>query len=316
MNQLQLSVIVPTFTRPEILRLTLEALCNQSDLETLAEVVVVNDGPDEKTASIVRSFSSRLPIHYLEQPKRSVSSARNLGISFSRSPVLLFLDDDVVPGPDLIGEHAKFHNERTQDDVVLLGYVTWHRDLPATPFMRWYGEYGALFGFSLLDDNQEVSARYFYSCNVSLKRNLLISHGGFNENLTVLEDNELGFRLARGGMRLFFMKSAIGYHYQTFTFRQSCERLERYSAGLNAFLSTPAGKSMARKRRGIAFRALESVVKILAPVLSPLLSIVDTNVRLPNSIYRLFYWYYGSHKSFWSKADRDLLFSQDRISAR
>lgn len=316
MNQLQLSVIVPTFARPEILRLTLEGLCNQRDFNSLAEVVVVSDGADERTASIVRSFSSRLPIHYLEQAKRNVSSARNLGVSSSRSPVLLFLDDDVVPGPDLIGEHAKFHNERTQNNLVLLGYVTWHRDLPTNPFMRWYGEYGALFGYSLLGDNQQVSARYFYSCNISLKRKFLTSHGGFNEALTVLEDNELGFRLARGGMRLFFMKSAIGYHYQTFTFRQTCERLERYSSGLNAFLSTPAGKSMARKRRGVAFRALESVVKILAPMLSPLLSIVDTNIRLPNSIYRLFYWYYGSHKSFWSKADRDLLLSRDRISAQ
>jgi glycosyltransferase involved in cell wall biosynthesis len=316
MNLYQLSVVIPTFARPEILRLTLEGLCNQRDSNSLAEVVVVNDGSDERTASVVRSFSDRLPIHYLEQPKRSVSSARNLGISFARSPVLLLLDDDVIPGPDLIGEHAKFHYERSRDDSALLGYVTWHPDLPTSPFMRWYGEYGALFGYSLLVNNQEVNARFFYSCNISLKRKLLISHGGFNENLTVLEDNELGFRLAQEGMRLFFRKSAIAYHYQTFTFRQTCERLERYSSGLNAFLATSAGRSLARKRQGFAFRSLEGIVKIVAPMLSPLLYVVDTNVTLPNSIYRLFYWYYGAHKSFWARADRELLLTQNRLPVR
>jgi glycosyltransferase involved in cell wall biosynthesis len=300
----QLSVIVPTFARPDILRLTLEGLCNQIDSTSLAEVIVVCDGFDDRTASVAQAFSHRLPIHFLDQPKKGVSSARNRGIAFASSPILLLLDDDVVPSPGLIGEHARFHEERNQDDSVLLGYVTWHPDLPASPFMRWYGEYGALFGYSLLDDDQKANPRFFYSCNISLKRKFLTANGGFNENLTVLEDHDLGFRLAQDGMQLFFRKSALGYHYQTFTFRQACERLERYSSGLNAFLKTSAGKALARRRNGFAFRSLEIVIRIVAPLLSPLLPIIDTNTKLPNAIYRLFYWYYGAYRSFWARADR------------
>jgi glycosyltransferase involved in cell wall biosynthesis len=311
MSQNQLSVIVPTFARPELLRRTLAGFCNQRDPNSLAEVIVVSDGFDDRAASIARSFSDRLPIHFLDQPKRGVSSARNRGIASASSPVVLLLDDDVVPGPDLVGEHARFHEERGEESSALLGYVTWHPDLHCSHFMRWYGEYGALFGYSLLNDNKKVDPRFFYSCNISLKRNFLIAHGVFNEELTVLEDNELGFRLARQGLELFFRRSALAYHYQTFTFKQACHRLERYSSGLNAFLSTDAGRALAKRRSSLPFRSTEIAVRIFAPLLHPLTFLIDSDTKLPNSIYRLLYWYYCAYRSFWSRADRHLLLEQD-----
>jgi glycosyltransferase involved in cell wall biosynthesis len=311
MNQNQLSAIVPTFARPDLLRRTLEGFCNQRDSNNLAEVIVVSDGFDDRTASIARSFSDRLPIHFLDQPKRGVSSARNRGIASASSPIVLLIDDDVVPGPDLIGEHARFHEERREERSALLGYVTWHPDLHCSHFMRWYGEYGALFGYSFLKENHKVDPRFFYSCNISLKRNFLMARGMFDETLTVLEDNELGFRLARQGLQLFFRKSALAYHYQVVTFRQACDRLERYSSGLNAFLATAAGRALAKRRRSLPFRFTEIAVKICAPLLRPLTALIDSNTKLPNSIYRLFYWYYGAYQSFWSRADRHLLLGQD-----
>jgi glycosyltransferase involved in cell wall biosynthesis len=311
MNHSQLSVIVPTYARPELLRRTLEGFCNQRDSNSLAEVIVVSDGFDDRAASITRSFSNRLPIQFLDQPKRGVSSARNRGIASASSPIVLLIDDDVVPGPDLIGEHARFHEERGAENSALLGYVTWHPDLHCSQFMSWYGEYGALFGYSLLKDNQEVDPRFFYSCNISLKRNFLMARGMFDETLTVLEDYELGYRLNRQGLQLFFRKSALAYHYQVFTFRQACDRLERYSSGLNAFLATAAGRALAKRRRSLPFRSAEIGVRMCAPLLSPLTSLINSNTKLPNSIYRLFYWYYGAYRSFWSRADRHLLLRQD-----
>jgi glycosyltransferase involved in cell wall biosynthesis len=307
MSQTQLSVIVPTFARPELLCRTLEGFCRQRDLNALAEVIVVSDGFDDGAATIARSFSDYLPIHFLDQPKRGVSSARNRGIASAKSPIVLLVDDDVVPGPDLIGEHVRFHEEREEESSALLGYVTWHPDVHCSHFMRWYGEYGALFGYSLLEDNQEVDPRFFYSCNISMKRNFVTKHGAFNERLTVLEDNELGFRLARQGLQLFFRKSAMAYHYQSFTFRQACDRLERYSSGLNAFLATAAGRALAKERRGLSFRSAEIAVRICAPLLRPLTSLIDSNTKLPDAIYRLFYWNYGAYRSFWSRADGHLL---------
>jgi glycosyltransferase involved in cell wall biosynthesis len=303
----KISIIVPTFSRPEILGLVLEALCRQTQPSFMAEVIVVCDGSDEKTRAAAQRFEGRLPLLYLEQSKSGVSSARNLGIATSRSPVVLFLDDDVLPAPGLVGEHARFHEERSAENAVLLGYVTWHHNLHCSPYMKWYGEHGGLFAFSLLGDNRLADPRFFYSCNISIKRQFLIDHGGFNETLSVMEDNELGFRLAQQGMQLFHKKAAVGFHYQTFTFEQSCQRLERYSSGLNAFLSTEAGKAVAKRRGGLLFQMTELTVRAIAPLLRPLLSVVDSDIRMPNALYRLLYWYYGAYCSFWSRADKRLL---------
>ena len=304
---LGVSVVIPTHNRSELLWMTLDALRDQTARQLLLEVIVVSDGSIDATGETVRHFSDLLPIKFLEQPQRGVSSARNRGLTEAISPLVLLLDDDIIPSPQLIEAHIRFHQEMPALEAALLGYVTWYPDLAVTPYMRWFGEYGALFGYSLLADGQEISPRYLYSCNVSFKTVFLREHGGFNEALTVLEDHELGYRLAQHGMRLTFQKRALGYHYQTFTFEESCKRLERYSGGLNAFLATDAGRALAKRRRSLSFRLTERAVRIAAPLLSPLMRIIDADMRMPNAIYRLFYWYYAAYLSFWSRADKWLL---------
>lgn len=302
-----IAVIIPTHNRSELLRKTLGALCKQTAQPSLLEVIVVSDGSTDSTPETVNEFATLLPIKYLEQAQRGVSSARNLGLKHASAYLVLLLDDDVIPSPQLIEAHVRFHEELPELKSVLLGYVTWHSDLRVTPFMRWYGEYGGLFAFSRLKDNHRISPRFFYSCNISLKRQFLMSQGGFTETLTVLEDNELGYRLAQHGMKLFFRSAALGYHYQTFTFEQSCRRLERYCSGLDAFLKTAAGRALARRRRSLLFRGAENMVRLIAPLFSGSLSVIDSDRKLPNAIYRLLYWHYGLYLSFWSRADQTLL---------
>jgi hypothetical protein len=212
------------------------------------------------------------------------------------------LDDDVVPSHQLVGEHLRFHREQTALESVLLGYVTWLPEVKSTPFMRWYGEFGGLFGFSLLKDDQAGDPRYLYTCNLSFKTDFLRANGGFNESLSVLEDNELGHRLAQRGMKMHFRRTALGYHNQSFTFDQACRRLERYSNGLEAFCLTEAGQALIKRRARLTFRLADAGVKMAVPLLSPFRPLLDSKVKLPNAIYRLFYWYYGSYCAFWSRA--------------
>lgn len=296
---MDLTVIVPTHNRSELLRRTLQGFCHQQAGELLWELVVVSDGSTDSTEETVLHFQDGLPLRYLSQPKRGVSSARNRGLGEACAPVVLFLDDDVIPSPQLIREHAQFHRARPELESVLLGYVTWSPELPITPFMRWYGEFGGLFGFSKLQSGQPADPRFLYTCNLSFKTEFLRRHGGFNEALTVLEDHELGYRLAKHGMKMSFQKEALGYHYQTFTFEQACQRLGRYSSGLPAFLLTDAGKRMLKRNARVPFRIAEMGVRVLGPLLGFLLPMVDSNVRLPNPIYRLLYWYYATYRSFW-----------------
>jgi glycosyltransferase involved in cell wall biosynthesis len=299
-----ITVVIPTYNRCSILSKVLDGLSRQTTPEYLHEVIIVNDGSSDSTHQVAEQFSSSLPIRYLEQAHSGVSAARNLGLREAATPIVLFLDDDVVPSPQLIYEHNRFHEERTDLKSVLLGYVTWHSEMVITPFMRWYGEFGALFRFSLLKNDQLNDPRYLYTCNLSFKAAFLRSCGGLNESLSVMEDHELGFRLRERGMRMYFRRAAIGYHYQSFTFEQACQRLERYSTGLGAFLLTDAGREMVRRRKKPPYSLAEAGVKMIVPTLAPLRFLLDSKVRLPNAIYRMFYWYYGTYLAFWSRVEQ------------
>lgn len=296
---MEIAAVVPTYNRSELLKRTLQGFCGTIHNELLREIIVVDDGSTDSTCQTVMQFKDRLPVKYLSQPKRGVSSARNLGLREARAPIVLFLDDDVIPSPQLIRKHSEFHQRRPELESVLLGYVTWSPELVITPFMRWYGEFGGLFGFSRLQSDRLADPRFLYTCNLSFKTEFLRRYGGFNEALTVLEDHELGYRLAKHGMKMSFQKEALGYHYQTFTFEQACQRLGRYSSGLPAFLSTDAGQRMLKRNARIPFRIAATGLRISEPVLRLIRPIVDMNIRLPNAIYRLLYWHFATQKSFW-----------------
>jgi glycosyltransferase involved in cell wall biosynthesis len=298
---MDITIIVPTHNRSELLKKTLDGFCEQAADELVWELIIVSDGSTDSTSQTVMGFQDRLPLKYLWQAKRGVSSARNRGLREARSPIVLFLDDDVIPSPNLLAEHVRFHKEHPAVESALLGYITWYPDVVCTPFMRWYGEFGGLFGFSLLKNDQIGDPRYLYTCNISFKTDFLRSNNGFNEALSVLEDYELGYRLTRCGMKMYFRRSALGYHNQSFTFDQACRRLERYSSGLTAFYLTEAGQAMLKRRAKLLFRAANATVKIVGPALFPFKPLLDSRIILPNVIYRLFYWYYGSHRAFWSR---------------
>jgi glucosyl-dolichyl phosphate glucuronosyltransferase len=94
------SVIIPTFNRPEHLDETLGALLGMSVLPD--EVLVVDDSTDERVADLVRLRSQRflkegVSLRYMRNPReRGSSAARNVGLEHTSSEIVMFLDDDVL----------------------------------------------------------------------------------------------------------------------------------------------------------------------------------------------------------------------------
>ncbi len=90
MNTTELSIIIATRNRENILWPTI-GHCLQSIADKNVEVIVVNDGdrelnPPDSTVGSIR---------FLNNPKRGVSSARNLGASVANADLLFFIDDDM-----------------------------------------------------------------------------------------------------------------------------------------------------------------------------------------------------------------------------
>ena len=97
MTEPRMSVVVPTFGRADSVARLLAALHGQRP--DPVEIVLVDQNPEGYIArSIDPSLLEGVRHVRLEQP--NASTARNAGFVHSTSPLVLFLDDDVVPDPD------------------------------------------------------------------------------------------------------------------------------------------------------------------------------------------------------------------------
>lgn len=108
-NQPNISVIVSTYNRPAELRLVLMALAAQ-DSDNY-EVIVADDGSDERTKQMISAIKPQLPyrLKYIWQPDIGfrVAMARNKAVAEADGDYLIFLDGDSVPSTSFVRRHRQ-----------------------------------------------------------------------------------------------------------------------------------------------------------------------------------------------------------------
>jgi glycosyltransferase involved in cell wall biosynthesis len=289
-----ISVVIPTHNRCETLKKAIAAYQTQSARNEISEIIVVDDGSTDSTETLVSQMmaDSAIAMRYFHQQNKGPAAARNVGIREAQSPVILFTDDDIIPGRDLVAEHLRYHTRYPADTTAVLGFVTWSHDLEPTPFMEWYGS-EVLFSFAQLSGQAEVDYRYFYTCNISLKRDFLRARGIFDEEFKVaaFEDIELGFRLSAAGMRLFYNSEAVAYHEQFISFKDACKRYQKSLPAAATFSQKEAGRQPGHSLEETS-PGRKLLKRWLAPVLYPVQSLIDWRIPLPWGVYRTMFRIY------------------------
>jgi glycosyltransferase involved in cell wall biosynthesis len=301
-----ISIIIPTYNRAETLKKTLQAYASQTGQHEILEVLLVDDGSKDHTQAAVAEFLSNYPVslRYLRQEKKGIPAARNYGIREARGNVILFGDDDIIPAPNLVAQHADWHRRNPGENVGVLGYVAFAPEVRPTPFMVWANQYGPQFAYAYLTPGAEVEYRCAGFWNTSLKTDFLRRNGIFDESFRRFgwEDLELSYRLHQRGYRVLYNSAAVGYHYKFETFANTCSRIKLTWDSFPVFATTDAGKNylallnehrFSSRRQSIPFfRKLARLLKPIAiPVLRPLL---DTRIPLPDSVYDAMWYYYSS----------------------
>jgi glycosyltransferase involved in cell wall biosynthesis len=289
-----LSVVIPTYNRCQTLAKAISSYFAQTARKQISEIIVVDDGSTDTTRSVVKELASQsaFPIRYFRQKNKGPAAARNVGIREAQSPLILFTDDDILPGRELVAEHLKSHANYPADSAAVLGFVTWARDVHPTPFMEWYGS-EVLFSFNQLFGPAEIEGKFFYTCNISLKTDFLRTKGTFDEEFPIAayEDIELGLRLSASGMRLFYNPQAIAYHDQFISFADACKKHQKSVFAADIFSNKEVARPFRDSLQGTP-PGNQRLKKWLAPLFSPVKAVLDWRIPLPWRIYRTMFRIY------------------------
>jgi glycosyltransferase involved in cell wall biosynthesis len=176
----RVSVILPVHNGASTIARALESVFAQSFTDY--EIIVVDDGSTDKTASLLASYGNR--IRMIRQPNRGVSASRNAGIRASRGEYVAFIDDDDEWMPEILARCAAMLD---QDPNCVLAYTGAFRvDQSGRPMPNQTNQTGGVDSPTLaqmLESPWNVVPSQFM-----VRRAIAERCGGFDERLTTCED--------------------------------------------------------------------------------------------------------------------------------
>ena len=189
------SVVIPTFGRPESLTRCLEALAAQTLAHGAFEVIVCDDGSPSPAAPTVEPFADRMTVRVVRRRRAGPAAARNEGARYARAPLIAFTDDDCVPTPlwlELLVDRMRRHpGHMIGGSIVNL--------LPDDP----YATATQLIMSSVYDyySRHAVGHQFFSTTNLAVPANRFWLLDGFSEQFVRAagEDYDLCARWAEAG---------------------------------------------------------------------------------------------------------------------
>ncbi len=198
----RVSIVVPTYKRPDLLARCLEALLAQDLAPADYEVIIVDDADCIETRDMVQRRAKQarsrghtvryLPAKFTQGP----AAARNIGVRAARSEVIAFTDDDCIPCTGWL----KAGLAALKDGVAgVAGRISVPLEGAPTDYEN---------NASHLAHSEFVTANCFY------RRDALLLVGGFDERFTMAwrEDSDLIFSLQERGLQFARASDALVVH--------------------------------------------------------------------------------------------------------
>lgn len=211
----ELSVIIPTFNRAPILARCLQHLAAQTLAGERFEIIVVDDGSSDATAQVLATAQTGCTLVHEQQANLGPAAARNRGLRRARGQWVLFLNDDALLDRQALDIHLAEHARRGPRAAVL-GAFPMHPDFARldAPVGHCLNHSDLIFDYWRMQADHAYDHHHFYTCNLSIAREFVLRHGGFDEGFVRMgaEDIELGLRLQQDGCEIFYRPDCVARH--------------------------------------------------------------------------------------------------------
>src|SRR2546425_4309784 len=227
---MDVSVVIPTYNRASLLIKLLDAWREVDQVTKYKyELIFSDDGSSDDTVATLKQHASRLPIIVLESEHGGAAKARNAAIRIAQGEKILMIGDDIFPNPQLVNQHFELSSQ-FGPKTAILGDIKWHPELKLNYLMTHITEVGhEQFTLNAFQPRQYLDFRHFYTSNISVDRQFLLSEPVlFDERFYKVnfEDAELGYRLFRRGAKILFDPVAEVHHHHAYEVNGFCRRQE------------------------------------------------------------------------------------------
>ena len=215
------SVIVPFYQSERIIEACVESLLAQRDRGHAVELIFIDNGARDASASIVKRFEA---VTLLEESKPGAYAARNAGLAHARAPIIAFTDADCVVDVDWVD--ALLSGMEDSSVGALVGHCRYPESASRT--LRLLGAYeNAKTDYVL---GHLPSRHWFaYANNMAVRADLFRELGPFLEWRRA-GDSEFVHRIAkrRPDLRVVFHETMRITHHEFVEGRQRAQRLSLY----------------------------------------------------------------------------------------
>ena len=214
MSNTGLTVLIATRNGGDVLPRTLDAYCRVNRPACGWKLVVVDNGSNDLTSSIIGAFKDRLPLEMLQEPRAGKNVALNCGLSACESPIVVVTDDDAIPTLSFLTAWSQYLS-KTQDFEIFGGSIDPLFEVtPPKWMLKHIAQLDALFAVRDLPEGP-VEASAIFGPNMAVRRSVFERGLRFNENIgpngadsnyPMGSETEFCVRVARSGAKSWFAK--------------------------------------------------------------------------------------------------------------
>lgn len=206
----KVTVLMAVYNGENYLKLTIESILNQTFKDF--EFVIVNDGSTDSTSDIIKSYKD--PRIVLHDNKTNIGQTKslNVGLNLSKGKYIARTDAGDVSLPMRLEKQVKYIEKSPV--ITVLG----------TSAFR-YNELGKIIDVVRMPSSKAaILQRIFFTTpvvhvSVLMKREVILSFGGYDENYYILADYELWSRLIKNGYIFANMRNVlVGYRVSPHSF--------------------------------------------------------------------------------------------------